>query len=1202
MYIKRLEIQGFKTFADRIEVELTSGITAVVGPNGSGKSNIADAISWVLGEQNIRNLRGTRAQDVIFAGSERRKALGMAEVSLTLDNSCGSLPLEFSEVTVTRRAFRSGDSEYFVNKVPCRLKDIFELFLDTGMGREAYSMVSQGEIDAILSAKSEDRRGLFEEAAGIKKYRHRRKEASKKLENTEGNLRRVNDIISELSGQVEPLAEQAEAAARHNELVARLREIETGLLINDLRKWADDRGRTSELKTESERRIAGQDKRISDLEWERDKVVTQLAELDRSVEVARTRHQEAMSASQRIKSGLALAEERRKAAEDAGQRLKTTIEQLENRIEDAAERLERLQVEESGCAERESGLAREVAEQTRLLEQVTAELESASRIVEDRKSAYLELARDQASKRTELDSLQARQAQLEVTLAKYVAEIDALKENAAQTAGKWQETSGRLSALRASAEARDAELPPLRKKRDDAQARVASATGKLDQVHSSMVGKGSRLSALKEMAEAHEGFFEGVRSVMLALKAKKLTGNYATVADVVTVPEGLETAIEVALGSAVQDVISDTVDEAKAAIRFLKENRAGRATFLPLNGIRPRISNISGGLNRQGVHGIASELVGFDKKYSAAINVLLGGVVVVENIDDAVKFSRETSGWGRIVTLDGEVIVPTGAMTGGTRPGKGPGLLARKQEIDTLTKVLAVLEETRGKTEKELDASRQELVKTTERIVELEKTESAEKLLLVEAERQIEYLERERTRIDRDLETVTVEKSDAETALDCDSKAISELTTQLSASGKENTDLDEFVANAQKRLEELGARREVAAESYMESSVMLASVRERHTGLAQSIKQTSASLAEMRSELESRREEIGRQEAEAGANAEERATLSTSISEADAGLESAKKALDELLVRHSELAQTVAVGDTELKSLHKARSEAAETLRDCDVREARLEVLIAQISERLMEEYEITAEEALAREEPVEVERGTATEVGRLRREIKAMGPVNTGAIQEYERISERWEFLTSQRDDLESARAKLLGAITDIDESTRDLFMTTYHKIEQYFDHMFKRLFNGGRTELILTDPSNLLETGVEVVVQPPGKKLQNLQLLSGGERALTASALLFALLMVRPSPFVVFDEVDAPLDDSNVERFADVLREFTEHSQFIVITHNRATMEASDTLYGVAMQEPGVSRLLSVRLADESERRETGAEIVFAGAADRN
>ncbi len=1195
MFIKRLEIQGFKTFAERTELLLTDGITAIVGPNGSGKSNIADAVSWVLGEQNVRNLRGVRSQDIIFAGSDKRKPLGMAEVSITIDNSCGSLPVDFGEVTVTRRAYRSGDSEYFINKAACRLKDIYELFLDTGMGRDAYSMVSQGEIDAILSAKSEDRRSLFEEAAGIKKYRHRRKEASRKLENTETNLRRVNDIAAELSGQVEPLAEQAEIAARYDELVTRLREIETGQLINDLRRWSSELERIRDVKTNGASQLTEQDRRISDLEWEKEKYNGQLLDLDRSLDSARGKHQEVTATHQRIRSRLALIEERQRSAEDAKIRIDSEMEQLARKIGESEERLTRITLELEACTQQESTLVKEIAERTSSIEAANADFDSAARMAEDHKSAYLELAREQAAKRTELESLRSRLAELEVAMGKYDAELTSLEE-ARQLAVE------RLAGFFASAEeifhrqkTRDAELPSTMEQGVRAQSRISAATEKLADINRQTVGKSSRHSTLKEMADAHEGFFEGVRAVMAARKANLLAGRYSTVADVITVPQGYETAIDVALGNAVQDIITDTVDDAKSAIRFLKEKRAGRATFLPLDGIRSQSTTIRGNLRQSGIRGIASELVSFDGRYAAAINVLLGRVLIVDDIDSAVQVSRKLAGWGRIVTLDGEVIVPTGAMTGGTRQNKGPNLLGRKQEMETLAKELAELEQVRSKVEAELDRARNDLSLASSKAEELENAAASDRMSLAEAERQIEFAQAECKRLEGQIEIVSSEKEEVELAVESDSRAFSALEVDLSAAGKENTDLDEYVQGAEKRMEELKSKRESLSAELMEMSIGLASVRERKTAYEQSIQQTTDSANEMRRELESRRSEIGRQAAESEANVREKSTLTEEAAACESLLAQAGKELEDLVAKRSQMAQATGNVDAELKQLHRTRTETAELVRECDVKEARLEVQVTQTSTRLFEEYDITTEEALAREEMVELERGTATEVARLRREIRAMGPVNTGAIQEYERIKERWEFLTAQKSDLEEARAKLQDAIRDIDESTKGLFMQTFNSVGGHFDRMFKELFGGGKTELILTDPSNLLETGVEVIVQPPGKKLQNMTLLSGGERALTASALLFALLLERPSPFVLFDEVDAPLDDTNVERFADVLREFSRNSQFIVVTHNRATMEASDTLYGVTMQEPGVSRLISVRLADSIERRRTGNEVVM-------
>ena len=1193
MRVKRLEIHGFKTFADRTVLELTPGITAVVGPNGSGKSNIADAVAWVLGEQNVWNIRGSKSQDVIFSGSQKRKALGLAEVNLTLDNSSGRLPLDYSEITVTRRLYRSGESEYLINKTPCRLKDIVELFLDTGMGREAYSIISQGEIDALLSAKPEDRRSLFEDAAGIKKYQFRRKEATKRLENTEANLRRVNDIIAELSSQIEPLAEQARLAEEYNELVLRLREIETGLLVNDLRRWSEELARVRESKSECSSALIECDEKIAALDQEKEEITALLESLDKEIEEARANYSIAADTMQRTKNRLALIEERESSISASVKRIAAEIEQIDGRIAEAEERLARAKSEVLGCGEREAKLAEDVAERSKSLETIATEIESASRIVEDGKSAYLEFAREQASKRAELEALQGRIAELRSAETKYSAEVDALRSSLADKERQAAEARAKLEEIHARIDDRRNLLPEMVKRRNQYQAVLSECIRRLDQLGRVYAEKASRLETLRELAETHEGFFEGVRAVMSAHKKGVLKGDYAVVADVISVPKGLEVAIECALGSSVQDIISDTTESAKSAIRFLRENRAGRATFLPLDGLRSHSGKVSD-LNASGVVGLGSELVSFDARYERAIQVLLGRVVIVDGIDNAVAYSRKASGWIRVVTLDGEVIVPTGAISGGIRSGRANNLLSRRQEIESLEKELSQLESERCSVESERQSAVADLEKVSLEIESLENADAEDKLLMVEAERQASFAEQECRRIRSEIDVVSAEIEDVVASLKKELAAAELLSDEVSKASVENTTLDDIVAEAQARLEKLTKERSTLNEELMELSVTLAAVRERRAGLEQSIVQLESSIADMKLRRAAGMEEMERQSAASSANAGERSELVQRLSSEESALAEAQSKLNHLTEKRVDVSGRYTAIDLELKKLNHARAEASESIRSCDVKEARLEVQIAQVAERLQEEYGISAEEALARDEPAEVERGTATEVARLRREIRAMGIVNTGAVQEYQRISERYEFLVSQRADLEDARAKLQEGIQEIDKSTRDLFMNTFRVVSEHFDTMFKRLFGGGSTELTLTDPSNLTETGVEVSVQIPGKRLQNLMLLSGGERALTAVALLFALLMARPSPFVLLDEVDAPLDDANIERFADVLKEFAGDTQFVVITHNRATMEAANTLYGVTMEEPGVSKLISVRLTDESERRRVGAEVI--------
>jgi len=1185
MFIKRIELLGFKTFAEKTEIELSEGITAVVGPNGSGKSNIADALQWVLGESNVRNLRGQRATDVIFSGSEKRKALGLAEVSLTLDNACGTLPLDFSEVTVTRRAFRSGEGEYFINKTRCRLKDIYELFLDTGIGREAYSFVTQGEIDAVLSAKPEDRRELFEEAAGIKKYRYRRQEAIKKLERTETNLRRVYDIMAEIDGQLEPLSQQAEQAKRFNELQSRLWDIEIGLLIRDLRRYTAALTEVRESKVGAVERIEEFDGRLVALEAEKEEQNARLAELEELVEEARRVQQTIAGNAQRLESKAALIDERLKSAGSARSQADDEIASLERKIVEARERIAKLEADLESGSEGEAGVRAAAAAKGKTLEELDRRFEEISRAVSDQKASFLELAKELAAKRNALQNSSDRVTQLEQALAKYSEEITALESQKYDAEFAGEEAAQEIEGLQKRIQDLAAEISRLTEERKAAQAECSSLNSKQSELSREIAGRSSRLSTLREMAEAHEGFFEGVRNVMAARKAGRISGEFAVVADVISVPKGYEVAVETALGANVQDVITDTVDDAKHAITFLKENRAGRATFLPLDNMEHPSNEVRGRLEkREGALGIAADLISYEGKYDIAIRSLLGRTVIAETIDDAVALSRRLSGWNKIVTLEGELIVPSGAITGGTMKGKGPGLLLRKQEIDSLTQEIKGLDRSIAEVRKKLEGAEARVAEIGQGVDNAGKTLGEQRIALAEQQRRADFAAKEAARIARQLDTVKTESAEAESLRKQESESVARLQEQLRTAGEENTDLDKRVAGAEHDIEELQRLRTAEREELMRLNVELAGTTERTAAAHDALRQARDNMRELGESLEARRSQVDGISGDVTELTTERETVESEC-ETQRGLKAAAdKKLEELLAVRTEQMHKTSEIDHQLKEVGASRNQLASDTHDADVKEARLEVQVNQATERLLEEYELTYEQAMEwPEEEIEVERGAATEVARLRREIKEMGSVNTGAIQEYERIRERWEFLTEQRTDLESAKAQINAAIREIDGNTRGMFMSTFNAAAGNFDMLFKRLFGGGMTQLSLTDPNDLLETGIDVAVQPPGKKMQDMALLSGGERALTATALIFALLMVRPSPFVVMDEVDAPLDESNVERFAEVLREFAENSQFIVVTHNRATMEAATNLYGVTMQEPGISKLISVKLSAE-------------------
>lgn len=1201
MFIKRLELFGFKTFAEKTEIDLSDGITAIVGPNGCGKSNIADALLWVLGEANVRNLRGQRAIDVIFSGSEKRRALGVGEVSLTLDNSCRTLPIDFSEVTVTRRTYRSGEGEYFINKARCRLKDIYELFLDTGIGREAYSMVTQGEIDAVLSARPEDRRELFEEAAGVKKYRYRRQEALKKLERTECNLRRVHDIMSEIGSQLEPLAQQAEQAVRYNELASRLREIEIDLLVRDLRRYAEALEEVRQTKEGSADRIAQYDRLLSELELEKDKRATESQKIEEELEAARRVQASVSGNVQRLEGRIALLEEKMNSAASERSRLDDDVRAIERRIEDYGRRIEDLAREQEMCAESERRLAQEAAAKSAQLRETESQFENASRAVSDQKATYLELARELAAKRNALQNSRERAAQLEAALRKLTQQLGELERQKSEADEAHWNAAQQASSLENQVAELAVQAERLAQECSRTEAEAAESAARHSETVRELAASGSRLNTLREMAEAHEGFYEGVRSVMAASKSGKLCGGFAVAADVIDVPRGLETAIETALGSSLQDIVADSVDGAKAAIAFLKANRAGRATFLPLDGLRPPPDQVQGDLRGAGTLGLAADLVRCEAKYEPAVRLLLGRTVVADNIDHAVRLSRALRGWSRIVTTEGELIAPSGAMTGGLARSREQGFLLRKQEIASLTSQIAGLEKAARDLASRHDSAEASLAELRTKSSDAARLLAERRVSLAEHKRRAEFAAEEAGRIARQIEGVSVEKNEAERLLAEESARIAALQDDLQSAGRQDADLDQRVSGAEQDVEELQRRLETARADVARIDVERAALAERLSALNAAAAEVRSARDEMMSALAARHSQMDGLAIDVAALLDERQTVESECERQRELLRAADSRFSELVARRNAEQEQAAQVDARLRETSRLRNQLAADTHDDDVREARLEVQVSQTADRLLQEYDITIERAVGWPEEIEVQRGTATEVARLRREIREMGPVNTGAVQEYDRIKQRWDFLSAQRADLEAARDQVNHAISEIDTSTRDLFMDTFNAVAENFDLMFRRLFGGGKAQISLTNPNDLLETGIDITAQPPGKRLQDLTLLSGGERALAATALIFALLMAKPSPFVVMDEVDAPLDETNVERFALVLKEFAANSQFIVITHNRATMEAADSLYGVTMEEPGVSKMISVRLAAEEptsveELAEASAEEVRA------
>lgn len=1218
MQLKKLQLLGFKTFADKTEIAIDQGLTAIVGPNGSGKSNIVDALLWVLGEQNPRLMRGSSAQDVIFAGTDKRRALGMAEVKLTVDNSDRTLPIDFAEVTITRRVYRSGESQYLLNNAQCRLKDIVELFLDTGVGKGAYSFVSQSEIDAVLSARPEDRRELFEEAAGIKKYRVKKREALRKLESAEANLLRVRDILHELEEQREPMERQALSARRYVGLQERLHEIEVGLLVSELKKADYELGAARTERDDDQTALLKYDADLAHLERLSEEIGARLGHTETELERARQTQQDAAQIVERTQSQLALMNERGQSARRSEESLARELAELADRAARLAASMEIHQGDQNEAEGAENTARHEWAAQRASLKELESAVTQAMRDMETRQSERVRLAQERAGREAALKAASERLTEAQSRAERLRGESDTL-ENVIVDAQNRHTQAQSLKAQRS--EERDSKTQLRRgveERQRQAQTNQARTRAELEAARRSLAEQSARLSTLTELQENHEGFYQGVRAVLNAHKRGQLRGHYKAVVDLLSVPEPYRVAIEVALGGSLQDVVTLTEAEAKAGIGWLKDNRAGRATFLAVPLLRPgqRISppaaleaqrhrgKAEEGTRGRGEEGIGQgsvqcglDIVEYAPEYETVALYLLGRVLVVDTMEDAIAASRRLSGWSKIVTLEGELLSPGGALTGGSLQGKGAHLVGRKGEVDDLRGRLPALRDeaerlaaqveanTRGG--QQLEAERGELLKEEARLgAEIATQDGA-----------LASLEREQKRLAGERHN----REGARAALDAQIAALQNDTARLSvllAAGQvENTTSDDALAALNDETRALIARRDECRARATTLEVEAGRLREKREGLARALGADRATLAALQNQhthKHRQRDQAATQGADATA---EHARLTTQLGAAREHLQVVETEwADWRELRQKQQAES-ADANTAIKDIVQRRTNVTKNLHDVELRLARLEVQASQAAERLQEEYNIARAEALTRPDDTVVDRNTAMEVGRLRRELRGMGQVNTGAIAEYERLTERFDFLTEQRADLDKGRAALLATIADIDDSTKGVFMQTFEAVRGEFDRLFRQLFEGGSTKLILTNPDDILETGIEVIAQPPGKKPQHLSLLSGGERALTATALLFAFLSVKPSPFVLLDEVDAPLDGANVEKYTHLVREFSQRSQFLLITHNPTTMEAAPTWYGVTMREAGVSSVLSYRVPAEATRAEDATAIVLTG-----
>lgn len=1186
MFLKRIDILGFKSFADKTAVEFSSGITAVVGPNGSGKSNISDAIVWVLGEQSARSLRGSKMEDVIFAGSDTRKSINFCEVSLTLDNHDHHLPVAFEEVMVTRRLYRSGESEYLINQTPCRLRDINELFMDSGLGRESYSIVGQGKIEQMLSTRPEDRRAPFEDAAGIVKFKFRRKEAERRLEETAANIVRVDDILAELEGQAGPLEADAARAQEYETLQGQLREVDVSLLLHDV-------ARTQE-------RIQSAGDQVADWTVRRNEAAAALATAQSTLRQARDGLLRQTTGVETTQRQLMDAVEQRQRQEGDLALLQERLVSAQREAEDKSLQVERLE------AERTEVLAQAAERRSRLqhlqgaVEAKTAELEAAVHAVDPAVKSELEAQIERvnsdimeqhhqlATFRNEIkaadESLQSegrREARFSAELTRWQAEVDTCAKELAALADKKSQHEAELAEL----VRRQNEIAEVVKQcgRDEAQ-----ATAVIHQTESKAASLRSRLELLRDLAEGYDGYAQGVKTVLQAASKGRLDGIYGALAGLISVSRNYEQAIETALGAAQQNILVATEAAARQAIAMLKSRQAGRATFMPLDVVKSRRLSDSDSKTAAAVDGFvgaASDLAKSDARYQVAVEHLLGNVLVARTLEAANEIARRLGYRVRVVTLDGDVVSPGGVMSGGSHARKGPGLLGRAREQKDVAALLAETEHNLSESVKSRDALHAQGAKLQETLREVENGARSSRKDIDQSEAAIrEWRAKAEAAFER-VEGLRWEQEQVAAGRTSWAARREQAEGQLAESEQALAQLEQDLKNLRSALDMWDASVQQAQESITTLKVEVAT-----------LTQERASLKERMNELEDRERRL----------VERKTLLNQEVAAAQAVMVATEQGIEQGSVAAVEIANRVAELEAEVVAWRQGRQEveaqvvaaeqqaqrdqaslaaAEEQVHRATVVVERADLELNHLLERLGEQYQMTYEWAAGHFEPASDLDAARRVAEGLRTKIRSLGDVRQGAIEEWERVSARMAFLGGERDDLRAARMQLTDVIGEIDEEMSRRFATTFEQIRAEFQVMFKLLFNGGRADLKLTNPDDLLSTGVDILVQPSGKRLQNLNLLSGGERSLTAMALLFAILRVRPVPFCVLDEVEAALDEANVARFAGQLRRVGDETQFIVITHRRGTMEEADALYGVTMQESGVSSMISVRLGDEPE-----------------
>ena len=1180
MYLKRLELQGFKSFADKTVLEFMPGITSVIGPNGSGKSNISDAIRWVLGEQSMKSLRGSKSLDIIFAGTQNRKSLGFAEASLVFDNTDGSLPIEYTEVTVTRKIYRSGETGYYINKVPCRLKDVLELFMDTGIGKDGYSIIGQGKIDEILSNKSEDRRHIFEEAAGIVKYRVRKAESEKKLEHTKLNLLRINDILSEIETNLEPLKIQAEKAKKYLNLREELKNIEIGLFLYNIEKYKkdlEDIVKDEEIYKDQCNDEEGRLERVKALKEELKSEIDNITEV---IEEMSNLGFESKKEIEMLNSDINVSNTRIENNKQNKDRFEKEIEELSVRIKDLEEEKKQKEEKKENLKQNREKFAKELEEKEKELAEITKklsskelEMEEYKKTIENNTDKKYELQASISEQDINYQNYQKRQTQIKNEITGNISDLDNTRMKKEEIAKEFYEIESKRNKILA-------DLEDVNKEKQEADRKIKDFDTKINMLSGEKRIKESKLKFLIETEKEKEGYIKSVKTLLKDCETAKELGKgmHGVLANIIEVPEEYQTAIEMCLGSSLQNIVTEKEEDAKRLIEYLRKNNLGRASFLPISSVKgKKLEKIRG--KNTGIIGIASDLIQYSKKYENIILNLLGRTVIVQDMDTAIRVAKDNGYSFRIITVEGDVINPSGAITGGSVAKKTVNILGRGREIEKLQKEIKNLEEKIKKLENEKENYQQSIEQVLETVSSFEKELQEIEITYATGKEKIHSIEENISRIETRLNKLKEESKKIEEQKEQSIKNRSDFQEKIQAINEENeklkkiiTEFAELNKDNQKCVDDLNfdiTNLKISVSSFDESENSIEEIQER---IDSEIESTNKSIQNKKTQIE----QITQDNFDLEKAIEE---IKEKIEKIKEEVKNSGSKIEELKEKRIQKNQKLAEQEEEINSKLKIIEDLKSQIVKIEVKKTKLEEDINGIINKMWEEYELTPNNVVDYRKPDNVQL-TQKKVKDLRNEIKELGSVNVDSIEEYKNLKDRYDFMCEQRVDLESTMAKLRKIISDMTSIMKEQFKEKFEMINKNFAEVFKELFGGGTASLRLEDKDNILECGIEITVQPPGKKLQNMMLLSGGEKAFTAIALLFAILKINPAPFCVLDEIEAALDDVNVYRYAEYLKKFSKDTQFLIITHRKGTMEAADTVYGITMEENGISKLLSMKL----------------------